>query len=248
MTTAEIHLKQDGIKETLFEIRFETPVMPEAVIGRLTDAAAWADFTPTRLPTADMPHQMRIMDANLRYTPTYELAKVGTELIRIGPNSLSYHRMAPYPGWDVHARALKQVVDTLFATISVLTPLRLGFRYINALNGSDHLIGSVSDLALKVIAGEGESFVPTSFALNYRHQNHPGHVEQVQVATPDYVQPQAGQPEFSVLVDIDIFTPELYLVNGAENVLTWIDTAHTLLKENFFTLLPAATIEELRIK
>lgn len=248
MTAAEIHLKQDGIKEALFEIRFETPVMPEAVIGRLTDAAAWADFAPVRLPTADMPHQMRLMDANLRFAPSYELAKAGAELIRIGPNSLSYHRMAPYPGWNEHAPALNHVVETLFSTIVVLTPIRLGFRYVNALNGSDHKIGSAADLALKVAAGEGEGFVPTSFVLNYRHQNQPGHIEQVQVATPDYVQQQGGQPEFSVLVDIDIFTPESYLVNGADNVMSWIDTAHTLLKDNFFKLLPTATIEELRVK
>lgn len=248
MSVAEIHLKQDGIKEALFEIRFDTPVMPEAVIGRLTEAPAWSDFAPTRLPTADMPQQMRMIDPSLRFTPSYELAKPGTELIRIGPNLLSYHRMGPYPGWDQHAPMLKLVVETLFATIAVLTPVRLGFRYVNALNGSDQGISTAADLALKVAVGEGEGFVPASFALNYRHQNQPGHIEQVQVATPDYVQQQAGQPEFSVLVDIDIFTPDLYPVNDAKNVLAWIDTAHTLLKDNFFKLLPAATIEELRIR
>ena len=129
MTANEIHLKQDGIKEALFEIRFDTPVMPEAVIGRLTDAKVWNDFEPTRLPTADLPQQMRIMDSNLRFTPSYELVKFDSELIRIGPNSLSYHRMAPYPGWEQHEPKLKQVVETLFSTIEALTPLRLGFRY-----------------------------------------------------------------------------------------------------------------------
>jgi uncharacterized protein (TIGR04255 family) len=248
MTANEIHLKQDGIKEALFEIRFDTPVMPEAVIGRLTDAKVWNDFEPTRLPTADLPQQMRIMDSNLRFTPSYELVKFDSELIRIGPNSLSYHRMAPYPGWEQHEPQLKQVVETLFSTIEALTPLRLGFRYINALNGSDQKISSAADLALKVAVGGGGGFAPSSFALNYRQQNQPGHIEQVQVATPDYVQQQAGQPEFSVLVDIDISTPERYHVNDADGVLTWIDMAHTLLKGNFFKLLPAAIIDELRIK
>jgi uncharacterized protein (TIGR04255 family) len=190
-----------------------------------------------------------MIDPNLRFTPSYELSKgVPNELIRIGPNSLSYHRLAPYPGWDEHTKALKQVVVTLFELISDLTPVRLGFRYVNALNRDDHMIGSAADLALKVVAGESERFVPKSFALNYRHQNRPGHVEQVQVATPDYIPATSDQPDFSVLVDIDIFTPEFYAVNGADNVLAWIDTAHDLLKENFFTLLHSATIEELRIK
>jgi uncharacterized protein (TIGR04255 family) len=248
MTVAEFHLKQDGIKEALFEIRFETPVVPEAVIGRLTDAPAWVDFAPTRMPSADIPNQLRMIDPNLRFTPSYELTKGASELIRIGPNSLSYHRLAPYPGWQNHSPALKKVVETLFVTITSLTPVRLGFRYVNALNGSDHMMDSVADLALKVTVGEDRGFVPGSFALNYRHQNQPGHIEQVQVATPDYIQLQAGPPEFSVLVDIDIFTPDFYRVSGAGEVLSWIDTAHTLLKDNFFKLLPAATIEELRIK
>lgn len=249
MSVAGIHLKQDGIKEALFEIRFDTPVVPEVVIGRLTDAAVWSDFAPTRMATADIPHQLRMVDPNLRFAPIYELVKGATnELIRIGPNALSYHRLAPYPGWSEHFPALKQVVETLFVTIATLSPIRLGFRYVNALIGSDHLIGAASDLALKVMVGEEGGFVPSSFALNYRHQQLPSHVEQVQVATPDYVQAQLGQPEFSVLVDIDIFTPDIYPITDAENVLAWIDTAHDLLKQNFFKLLPSAIIEELRKK
>ena len=249
MSASGIHLQQDGIKEALFEIRFETPVVPEAVIGRLTDAAVWSDFVPTRMPSADIPQQLRLAEPMLRFTPSYEMTKgAPNELVRIGPNSLSYHRLAPYPGWDEHAPALKEVVETLFATIAVLTPIRLGFRYVNALNSADHLINSAADLALKVAVGEVDSFIPATFALNYRHHMQPGHVEQVQVATPDYIPGQAGQPEFSVLVDIDIFTPDLYSVMGADNVLAWIDIAHDLLKENFFKLLPTAIIEELRVK
>ena len=252
MSVAEIHLKQDGIKEALFEIRFETPVVPEVVIGRLTDAAAWNDFLPNRMSSADIPHQLRIVDPELRFAPSYELVRgAPNELIRIGPNSLSYHRLAPYPGWSDHFPMLKLVVETLFATIPTLSPLRLGFRYVNALNRSDHLIEAVSDLALKVAAGEGENFVPSSFALNYRRHNLPGHVEQVQVATPDYVPArpgQSGHAEFAVLIDIDIFTPEFSVVTGTDNVLAWIDTAHSCLKSNFFELLPVAIIEKLRIK
>lgn len=249
MSVAGIHLKQDGIKEALLEIRFDTPVVPEAVIGRLTDAEAWSDFSPSRMPTADIPQQLRQMDGNLRFTPSYELSRgAPNELIRIGPNVLSYHRLAPYPGWDSHLPALRQVVETLFAKLATFNPVRLGFRYVNALNGTDHHIAAASDLALKIVAGEGDAFTPPSFALNYRHQHQASHVEQVQVATPNYVLVQQGQPDFSVLVDIDIFTPDFYPITGADNVLAWIDTAHDLLKENFFKLLPTAIIEELRVK
>jgi uncharacterized protein (TIGR04255 family) len=249
MSVAGIHLKQDGIKEALFEIRFDTPIVPEAVIGRLTDAEAWSDFAPSRMPTADIPQQLRQMDANLRFTPSYELSRGSSnELIRIGPSVLSYHRLAPYPGWAAHFPALKLVIETLFVKLATFNPVRLGFRYVNALNGPDHHIAAASDLALRIVAGDGHGFVPPSFALSYRHQHQASHVEQVQVATPDYVLPQQGQPDFSVLVDIDIFTPDFYPITDAANVLAWIDTAHDLLKENFFKLLPTAIIEELRVK
>lgn len=249
MSTADIHLKQDGIKEALFEIRFDTPVVPEAVIGRLTDVEAWSEFTPTRMASADLPQQVRMAAPNFRFTPSYELAKGSpNELIRIGPNSLSYHRLAPYPGWDQHAPALKQMLEALFGAIIPVTPVRLGFRYVNALNGNDHLVGSAADLALTVVAGEGESFAPDIFALNYRRQSLPGHIEQVQIATPEYVPAASGEDDFSVLVDIDIFTPDHYSIGGIDNVLNWMDVAHDLLKENFFKLLPEAIIHELRIK
>lgn len=249
MSFAGTHLKHDSIKEALFEIRFDTMVVPEVVIGRLTDVPAWSDFVPNRMQSADIPLQLREMDPNLRYAPSYELVKgAPSELIRIGPNSLSYHRLAPYPGWELHFPAITSVVETLFQTIKTLVPTRLGFRYVNALNGADHNIHSASDLALNVAAGEGEQFTPNSFALNYRNQVRHGHIEQVQIATPDYVQPNAAEVDFSVLVDIDIFTPDSYPVTGANNVLEWIVIAHDLLKDNFFKLLPAAVIEDLRVK
>lgn len=248
MREAEIHLKQDGIKEALFEIRFESPITPEVVIGRLTDAEGWAGFNAVRMVTADIPPQLRDIDLNMRYAPSYELVRSETnELIRIGPKSLSYHRLAPYPGWTTHFPAVRDVVETLFSKIQTITPTRLGFRYVNALNGPDHLIEVASNLALKIAIGDGEGFEPDSFALNYKRQNELGHVEQVQVATPDYVQGQSGPSDFSVLVDIDIFTPDAYSVVGQEDVLAWIETAHDLLKQNFFKLLPNSTIEQLRV-
>lgn len=248
MSVAKIHLKQDGIKEALFEIRFDSPVTPEVVIGRLTDAEGWAGYNPVRLAAADLPKQIRDIDLNLRYAPSYELVKSETnELIRIGAKSLSYHRLAPYPGWNIHFPALKDAIKTLFAKIATITPTRLGFRYVNALNGQDHLIGRASDLALKIAIGDGVGFEPDSFALNYKRQACLGHIEQVQVATPDYVQGQPGLPDFSVIVDIDIFTPDAYTVGGQDDVLAWIETAHDLLKENFFKLLPNNIIEQLRI-
>ncbi len=245
MNAAGIRLKTDGIKEALFEMRFDTPVVPEAVIGRLTDADVWADFVPTRMPSADIPQQLRQVDPNLRFQPSYELRRgAPTEMIRIGPNSLSYHQFAPYPGWLTFFPSLEQVVRTLFEKIGDLRPVRLGFRYVNALGGRVHGIESAGDLALNVVVGDDQKFVPTMFALNYRQQNLASHVEQIQVATPDYVQ---GDQDFSVLVDIDIFTPDNYIVVGADDVLKWIDTSHDLLKENFFKLLPNDTIERLRV-
>lgn len=246
MNAAGIHLKTDGIKEALFEIRFDTPVVPEAVIGRLTDAAVWKDFTPARMPSADIPQQLRQVDPNLRFQPSYELRRgAPTELIRIGPSSLSYHQLAPYPGWAAFSPTLEQVVHTLFEKLVDLRPLRLGFRYVNALTGADHGIATAADLALKMVVGDSDKFVPQIFALNYRQQNHASHVEQIQVATPDYVQ---GDREFSVMVDIDIFTPDNYVVADASDVLSWIRMSHDLLKENFFKLLPNDTIERLRVK
>ncbi len=246
MTAAGIRLKQDGIVEALFEIRFETPVVPEAVIGRLTDAQAWAEYAPTRLSTADIPQQVRAAEPSLRFAPSYELARHG-ELIRVGSNILSYHRIAAYPGWAGHQPALKLLVDTLFASLSQITPIRLGLRYINALNGAEHLVASPADLALTLQVGETDPFSPAAFALNYRRQSSLSHIEQVQVATPDYVQSNGTNRVFAVIVDIDVFTPEGYMIGGSESVLSWIETAHSLAQANFFKLIPENTASKLKV-
>src|SRR2546426_10312114 len=100
-------LKNDALVEALLEIRFDTPTIPEVLLGRLADHAAWKGFQQRRLPIAEIPAAIRQTDRNLRYSPLFELADPErNRLVRIGEHVLSYNQLRPYVGWTVFSAEL----------------------------------------------------------------------------------------------------------------------------------------------
>ncbi|MBA4308073.1 MAG: hypothetical protein C0429_15185, partial [Sphingopyxis sp.] len=193
----------DGIKEALCELRFEAGEISEIVIGRLADAPAWRGFSKTRLPGADLPPQIRALDPNAKFQPSFELRSVENPsiVVRIGGNVVSCHVIGKYPGWDHFYPLLKSTVDALKLAVSDTPVSRIGFRYINALTSKDHYVANAKALNLELKVGDKD--VTDAFALNYRTRVTEEHICQLTVATPDYV--TAPDP-FDAYIDIDIFT------------------------------------------
>ena len=61
-------LKVDAIVEATMEVRFEPEAspLPEILYGKLASVDEWKSYKQVRLPTADIPHQARLLDAKLR--------------------------------------------------------------------------------------------------------------------------------------------------------------------------------------
>jgi uncharacterized protein (TIGR04255 family) len=238
-----IHLKTDSIKEALCELRFTTDTTAEIVIGRLADSQEWDGFLLTRLPTADFPPQLRELDPAIKFQPTFELRSQDspTRIVRIGPNSMSCHVLAPYPGWLEFEPFLNSAITALYKKLS-LTVNRIGFRYINALNEVQHLISNARDLNLNIQVDSQD--VMEMFALNYRRKLAEEHLCQINVATPEYVLAPEGET-FSAMLDIDVFNPDGIIFADPASVMNWISSAHNHLKAQYFSLLPEKIIEQL---
>lgn len=244
MSTDEIRLKRDGIKEAVCELRFEAGVDADRVVNRLRDAQSWRDDQQFRLPTAEIPVQLRQSDPQLRHQPTYEIRSVArSAFIRVGPNSLSCHQPEPYTGWGTFGPLVTLAINAIFEVLQPVDVTRIGLRYINALNRGDHLIEKVSDMNISIQAGDAP--VSDSFALNYRRMPSADHACQVSIATPDYITAPPGEG-FAIIVDVDVFTPDGALYSDADRASAWVKDAHVLLKEAFFGLWPKATLDKAR--
>jgi uncharacterized protein (TIGR04255 family) len=154
-------------------------------------------------------------------------------LAKIGANVLSYHRLAPYPGWKTFRPEIESAVDYLFQSFQSFKATRLGFRYVNLFTQDDHGITVVTNLNYSVhVAGDQ---LHAAQNLNYRLVRSDEHIVQVRIASPEFV---AGPTATRVqaLADLDVFTLPNFETTDAEAAKKWIDDAHTYEKEEFFKL------------
>jgi uncharacterized protein (TIGR04255 family) len=235
-------LKHDAIVEAVVEIRFSTATIPEILFGRLADYEPWQNFKQQRLPVYEVPPPWRQADPNLRFLPIFELSG-DHRSVRIGPHVISYHRSAPYVGWEQFRSELDETIRGLFDTAKGLVIRRLGLRYLNALNPDFHFIKSVSDLDLEIkVANES---IPGNVNLNF-NIDMPGDTAcTVRIATKEFVQGILPL-NTSVYVDVDVFTKEGFETEEQQVVRDWMTTAHESEKKQFFGLLTDRTIERLK--
>jgi uncharacterized protein (TIGR04255 family) len=242
-----VKLKDDAIVEALFEIRFEMTTIPEVFFGRLAEYAPWKGFTQAPMPAYNLPAALRQADPNLRYQPIFALVEGGGRAVRIGPQVLSYHRLAPYVGWAKFKPELDEVIAGVFEKADALRVERLGLRYLNALRTDVHGIRSISDLNLKFEIASERIFGNAN--INFTTGDSSDTACTVRIATTEFI--QGALPENTsvyVYVDVDVFTKQGFETKDRTVVKDWIEAAHTREKEQFFRLLTETTIESLKEK
>ena len=237
-------LKKDAIVEALCEVRFEcdeSASLPEIVVGKLAEFELWRDFEKKRLPVSDIPAPIRSSNPSLKNEPILQLNEAnGARAIKIGANVFSFHRLAPYPGWEAFKPEIDQSLDYLFGSFKDFKATRLGFRYLNAFTYEDHEVANPRSLNYTVTVAGTELTEPQN--LNYRRQPSEKHTVQVRIASPEFV---SGAKKLHVLVDLDVHTPD-----GVETVdvgvaRNWIEDAHTYEKEEFFALFTDEMMQKL---
>ena len=84
-TAVPSKLKDDSIVEAVFEIRFDTAIIPEVLIGRFIDNEKWGSREQRQLPAYNIPAQLRSIDPNIKFSPIIELAEPHTKsILRLG--------------------------------------------------------------------------------------------------------------------------------------------------------------------
>jgi uncharacterized protein (TIGR04255 family) len=235
-------ISPDAIVEALVEFRFVTKEMPEIVMGRLIDAKLWEGFAQKRLPTADIPQPIRMNDPSFRFQPLFELQKMeANRLVKIGPDVLSFHVTGSYPGWSTLRMEIERVIEVLLEKVKIVEFSRVGLRYINVFYPNDHFIQSLADTSISFAVADSELTSPVAISYN-RFLGEC--VVLTRVATPEFVI-GALRPGFSMICDIDVFTTEGLALKTREEVMPWIEKAHTAEKQEFFTILPQQIVQKL---
>lgn len=227
-------LKKDALLEVVCEIRFDTKDYPEVAFGKLAALPMWKDYSSTRFGVADVPAPIRMQDEKLKYQALMQFTCPENKIaVKVGSNVLSYNNIREYKGWDVYFLEIQACLKEFFSVLSGIQINRIGLRYINALNASDHFIKKMNDLNFDVsIDGKGLE----KFNLNYIKEIQPNYMALTRISTPDLV---VGLPEESIaLVDIDIGTLNASKVQNYEDVINWLNTAHDIEKKEFFSLIP----------
>jgi len=243
-TTLPKRLKNDAIIEALLEIRFESKTFFEVFLGRLVDHPYWKGLQKQELPAYSIPAQLRLIDPNMRYAPILELrGSDDKSALRIGRSVVSYHRRAPYDGWEKFKPELERVIVSLFAAAENVSVKRIGLRYMNALTPQIHFIGSISDLDLKLeVSGD-----PILGNVNINFTTNVGDESSctVRIATREFTLGNLPQ-DTSLFVDVDVFTNEGYTAVNENAIKEWIEFAHTQEKTEFFRLFKQESIDKLR--
>jgi uncharacterized protein (TIGR04255 family) len=244
MTEWPKKLKVDCILEALLELRFDSKELPEIVVGRLVDYPEWSRYDRKRLPISDIPAPVRLSDQNLRYQPLLELRRSdGGRVAKIGSNVVSYHVPKPYIGWAEFRKELTLAIEFVSGRFPNLQVKRLGLRYINAIDPKLHGIAGIESLNIAVSINR--EVISSRLNINFS-KNVAGDIEvMTRIAPPEFVEGPLPIGT-SCFIDVDVFTPKLPGVQNAADIVAWIDRAHDVEKDAFFSLIPAATLNQLK--
>lgn len=232
----------DAILEALVEIRFHSDVLPEQVVGTLLSAPPFKPFEKARLPQAEIPASARESDPNLRYLPFFQL-QMDDGLLRFGPNTFSFHVLAPYCGWPAFeeraACTLRNCLDALDRPVIE----NVALRYINACTPQHH-IASLADINLSVKIAEHEL---DQVAVNFTYRIDEVAEVITRVTSKEMVWGEIPG-DASLVIDIEVRNASPERPQTLETIMDWLGRAHDIEKQQFFALIPQPILDHLKEK
>ena len=124
-------ISPDPIIEAVVEIRFDSAVPPDTILGMVFPHVKDLFSNFKKLPAAQFPDDLRNSNPQLRYMPYYESVS-GPYQLNIGPNVLSLVNAHKYVGWDDNFFPfLEDICSRIEKSGVVKKYLRIGLRYID---------------------------------------------------------------------------------------------------------------------
>jgi uncharacterized protein (TIGR04255 family) len=145
------------IVEAVYEIRYESSVPWEAVLGMIYTRISPLLPKTQKLPILELPETLRSQDPNLRYQPYYELKQNDNVGLKVGPRVLTFSNTKPYQGWTEWANFINTIFEQLQESGIIKNVGRIGLRYINIFDS-----GILDQLNLSVMVNAKQIFNETT--------------------------------------------------------------------------------------
>lgn len=223
------------IVDALFEIRFQTDLLAEAVFGMIYSEFREEFGDPVRLPILQLPEAVRSNDPNLKFKPHYRLSK-GNLVIQIGPEVVSVSSYPSYAGWSDFSKEIFRIIEKLNKISVVKKVHRIGLRYINFFEMND--IFRKVKLAV-TLDGKNIELINTHIRTEIEMN---GFRSTIQVGNNVVLNDKRGS-----IIDIDTFK-ETELDSFFVNIMEILDLGHATEKKIFFEMLNQDFLQTLNPK
>lgn len=125
-------INPDPIVESIFEVRFSSPLPEDAIFGILYSQFKGEYPQFEQLPILQLPAAVRAQDPGLRYNPYYKTQKENF-ILQVGPRSFSISNVAKYVGWGEFSKKIYSTYEQVEKSGVIGKIERIGLRYINIL-------------------------------------------------------------------------------------------------------------------
>ena len=132
-----IKLKNSPLVETICEIRFNTNIPSEAIIGVVFQSVSSLLNDPkiVNLPLSQMPIEVRSNIPDIDYQQLYQI-KSDNFVIGVGAKVVTFSQRKPYTGWSIYSKFILDAINKLISCNLFDEITRVGLRYINILDDS----------------------------------------------------------------------------------------------------------------
>lgn len=241
MTSSGYQIDPDAILESIVEIRFTPEGLPEIPLGRMLSSEVLAGLEITRLPEADIPFSARQADPSLFVQSMYQ-AEGRNFIVRIGLGAISFHVVAPYPGWGEFSKLAISTLRSLWNDAGTPPLQRYSLRYINALTAEKHGIHGIEDMNLTVNIGSKKL---VDLAVSFCSETPEQGEAFVRIASAKHVNGQLPE-DTSFVVDIDVRSENEMDPVDFDKFVGWLDGAREMKNQQFFCLLPDRVVNSLK--
>lgn len=118
------------IIESVVEIKFESNLPPEVIIGILYQAFSSKFTKVDKLPILQLPEAIRLSDPNLVFQPYYRMTNQNFAF-QFGAKVITLNNSGTYIGWSAFYPKLIETINDVVKSGIIKNVLRFGIRYIN---------------------------------------------------------------------------------------------------------------------
>ncbi|WP_446009612.1 TIGR04255 family protein [Candidatus Electrothrix sp.] len=236
--TRPAKITPDPIINAVVELRFNSSVPEDAVLGMLFAQIKSKYNKFQKLPVADFPKEVRMNDQALQFNPYYQ-CEAGAYRLNVGPKVISLAISKDYPGWKEHYfPEVKSVLSHLDQAGIVDNFIRIGVRYIDFFENNifDNINLSIS------LKEHPLDALQQTFNAIFKNKNE-GFLTRVQVVN-NITAMSDGLKKNGSIIDTDTYieNKQGFEFSGIENI---INSCHELSVDFFFDLLKKEFIDTL---